>query len=395
MPDDLISESTAHRQILILEPKWTGHYPMFAALVADALQSATARVTLSLTRSPRDQTGGIPELAEAEIADRVEVRRNLDEIPSGYSPLTEAGGSLEWSVIEKEIEAVDPDLILIPSADALACARESRSQARRFGIPIAGCIHNSRFGYHGQGVRFQLRREWMRWRMRRCGMTLGTLDPIAVDSGRSIPLHLLPMPIATREIAAEPPALIQEVRERIGDRRMILAIGEHSRRKATDRIVASWPDPAPEHAVLVIAGRRSPEVDKAIEARRSDVEANRIIDIDRILGTSEFDALIEQADVVTAVYHGHVGISGVVIEAAAQGTAVLGCSDGGIGRQIRDHGLGAVVPTNQEALADALAEIAKADPRVDDAKRQAFVDSCRGEALGRAWKKLLDISARS
>ena len=395
MSIELNTEFPALRQILVLEPKWTGHYPMFASLVADALRTTAGKVTLSLTRATRDVTGGIPDFAEIEVADRVEVRRSLGVIPSGYCPLTEAGGSEEWSAVENEIQALNPDLVVVPSADAICCARETPMKVRRFGIPIAGCMHNARLGYRGRGPRFLLRREWMRWRMRRCGMTLGTVDPVAVDSGKSIPLHLLPLPIANRGPTGEKPGLIRELEDRIAGRRMILAIGEHSRRKATDRIVASWPDPAPKDAVLVIAGRRSAEVVDAIQARRHDVEAGWIIDIDRTLSTPEFDGLLARADVVTAVYQGHIGVSGVVIEAAATGTAVLGCMDGGIGRTIVDHGLGAVIPNNQQALAKALVDVSKENPDVDELKRSAFIDSCRGDALERAWREFIEISVRS
>ena len=381
------------RRILVLEPKWTGHYPMFAALVADALRGAGASTTLCLTRSGRDETGGIPELAEAEVGGRVEVRRTLAEIPRGYSMPNEADGTLEWSVIEEGIDAADADVILLPSGDALACAREAPMKIRRHGIPVAACIHNARFGYHGRGTRFMLRREWMRWRMRRCGMALGTLDPIAFEAGKSIPMQLLPLPIRNQTLPDHSSSLIEEIARRIGGRRVVLAIGEHSIRKGTDRIVASWPAPAPTDAALVIAGSRSPIVDKAIEARRSDVEAGRIIDIDQVLSSEEFEWLVERADVGTTVYRNHVGISGIVHDAAAAGTAVLGSEEGGIGRLIADHHLGVTIPSDDDqALARALAGIAIETPRVDEHKRQAFVDTCRGASLGKAWLEFVSRS---
>ena len=83
-------------------------------------------MTLSLTRCGPEETGGIPELAEAEVAGRLEVRRDLAAIPSGFSPLTEGGGAHELSVIGGRIRRTDADVILIPSADSVACARETR-----------------------------------------------------------------------------------------------------------------------------------------------------------------------------------------------------------------------------------------------------------------------------
>ena len=133
MPEASSSPEAIRRKILVLEPKWTGHYPMFAARICDALRANGCTVTLCLTRSPESETGGIPELAESEIAERFEVRRNLDAIPSGFSPLNRAGGAREWSVIRKEIEQTDADVVLIPSADAVACADAGLGQGYRRG----------------------------------------------------------------------------------------------------------------------------------------------------------------------------------------------------------------------------------------------------------------------
>ena len=367
-------------RILVIEPKWTGHYPMFAGVVADALQAAGATVTLSMTRSDPSETGGLPELVETEMAGRIEIRRSLGSLPGGFSPLTKAGGSREWTVIDEELEALRPDIVLFPSADALACTRSSRDHA---GIRMAGCLHNSRLGYGNRGYRFMLRREWMRHHLRGCGMTLGSIDPVPVDASRSPQIHLLPHPLARREGPSFPPPSLRDLDAKIGDRRVVLVIGEHSKRKATDRIVNAWPAPAPPEAVLVVAGRRVPAVNEAIQARMKD---DQILDLDRILSTAEFDGLLHRADVVTAIYPGHVGISGVVTEAAGQDSAVLGSAEGGIGRLVTMHGLGTTVPSRSDrALAEALERAAVTDPPVDVTRRRAFVDSCRGLDLGRRW----------
>lgn len=367
-------------RILIIEPKWTGHYPMFAGLVADAIQVAGGSVTLSMTRSNPSETGGLPELVETALADRVEIRRSLGELPGGFSPVNRVGGSREWAVVDEEIEALRPDAVLFPSADALACTRSIRDHA---GFRMAGCLHNARLGYGGQGPRFMLRREWMRHHLQRSQMTLGSVDPLPVEASRSPKIHLLPHPLARREDYSSPPSSLRDIDARIGSRRMVLVIGEHSTRKATERIVNAWPDSVHSEAVLMVAGRRVPAVNEAIQVRGKD---DRILDLDQILSTAEFHALLHRADVVTAVYPGHVGISGVVIEAAGCDSAVLASAEGGVGRLVTRHGLGTTVASRSEpALARALERVAMTDPPVDVARRQAFVDSCRGEGLGHRW----------
>ena len=384
----------AIQRILVVEPKWTGHYAGFAARVAEGLRLTGRSVTLALTASGPDETTGITEVVEEAFADRLDIRRTLGPLPRGFSPITERGGELEWHTIESEIEQARADVVVAPSADAIACTRDAPDRCRRSGVPLVGCIHNARLGYRGHGPRFLLRREWMRRRLARCGMTLGTLDPVAVEAGRRIPLHPLPHP-ASGTPGPDVPDSMADLEDRIGDRRVILAIGEHSLRKGTDRIVAHWPEPAPDDAVLVVAGRRCAAVDEALGRRTGDVEASRILDIPRTLSGGEFDWLVHRADVVTAVYQQHVGISGIVAEAAASGTAVLGSAEGGIGRQIQAHGLGQTIRSRDDrALAEALARAAIDDPEVDETRRTAFAREGRDPAFGQAWLRLLDLAKR-
>ena len=376
-------------KILVVEPKWTGHYPMFAALTAEALGTLSPSVTLSLTVDSGKGPGCMAEFAATAVTDRIEVRRSLPNLPGGYSEITEAGGRLEWSLVAEEIARIKPNVIVLPSADAVACIRPGSLSLQNTAATIVGCVHNARFGYGQRGLRFLLRREWMRRRWRQSGIHLGSMDPVAVENRGALPLQLLPHPLA---MGSESPAQSRSLplTEQFGTRRVILAIGEHSTRKRTDRMVLGWPDPAPENAVLVVAGRRGAQVDAALASRRRDVESGRIVSIDRTLSTAEFDGLLERADVATAVYQQHVGISGVVFEAARLGTAVLASEEGGIGHVVKQHGLGRIIPsTDDAALAAALADVAAEDPRTNPALRDAFVKTGSRASVADAWKRLI------
>ena len=376
-------------KILVVEPKWTGHYPMFAALTAEALRTLSPSVTLSLTVESCDEPGFMAGLAATSVTDRIEVRRSLPNLPGGYSMVTDAGGRLEWSLIAEEVASIKPDMIVLPSADAVACVRPANRPRQITAANIAGCVHGARFGYGGRGLRFFLRREWMRRRWRQSGIHLGSMDPVAVENRGSLPLRLLPHPRSTR---AESPTGSRSLplNEQFGNRRVILAIGEHSNRKRTDRMILGWPDPAPENAVLVVAGRRGAEVDAALASRRRDLESGRIVSIDRTLSTAEFDGLLARADVATAVYEQHVGISGVVFEAARLGTAVLASEEGGIGHMVREHGLGRVIPSADDAvLAAALSDAAAEDPRTNPGLRHAFVKTGSETSVAEAWQRLI------
>ena len=380
-------------RILVVEPKWTGHYPMYAALVADALGALSSSVTLSLTRESSEEPGCMAGLAAAATSGRVEVRRSLPNLPGGYSRFTEAGGRLEWSLIAEEIARIKPDVIVLPSADAVACVHP-RNLPREITTPIAaGCVHNARIGYSQRGLKFLLRREWTRRRWRQSGIHLGSMDPIAVINRGSLPLQLLPHPLPKRSIS---PATSRSLplNEEFGGRRVVLAIGEHSTRKGTDRVIRAWPDPAPEAAALVVAGRRGAEVDAALASRSRTLDSGRIISIDRTLSTEEFDGLLERADVAITVYPRHMGTSGVVAEAALRETAVLASEEGGIGHMVRKHGLGRVIPSNDDlVLAAALADVAAEDPPTNSALRDAFVKTGSRSSVAEAWKRLISGAA--
>ncbi|MAC18804.1 MAG: hypothetical protein CMJ23_03825 [Phycisphaerae bacterium] len=381
-------------RILVVEPKWTGHYSMYAASVADALGMLNTSVTLSLPDESCDEPGYMAGLAAASTSDRVEVRRSLPNLPGGYSHLTEAGGRLEWSLMAEEIARVKPDVIVLPSADALACVPRRLLPREIIAPNTVGCVHNARFGYGRRGLKFLLRREWMRRRWRQSGIHLGSMDPVAITNRGALPLQLLPHPLSKRSTSPARSDLLPLTKE-FEARRVVLAIGEHGTRKGTDRMIFAWPDPAPENAVLVIAGRRGAEVDAALASRSRDLESGRIISIDRTLSTDEFDDLLERADVATTVYPQHVGISGVVAEAALQKTAVLASEEGGIGQIVKQHGLGRVIPSNDDqVLAAALADVAAEDPPTNPVLRDAFVESGSRSSVGEAWRRLISEAGR-
>ena len=372
-------------RILVLEPKWTGHYPNFAAMAALALLEKNHDVTLCLTSAGEDLTGGIPEQAEQAVRHRLEVRRSLPVIPKGYVPMQRAQGEQELDLLLPEIRAMNPDHVVLPSVDAIAFACGTGRRGKDLqDTPTFGCLHDAYIGHGGRGFRFAARRMLARLAFRRCGLSLGTVDPVAAAAGRTIGIRLLTHhpPIGQPDPGGETPDLGLT---RPG--RVVLVAGEHSPRKGTDRIIRAWPSPCPANATLLVAGRCGGQVRQALAERQADVDAGGIVVLDQVLDNNTFRACFAAADCTVAVYPKPGPISGIVLQAAGMNLPVLGSREGALGLAIKHGGLGETIASDSDAILEqAMARVAESDPVVDSRQREAFNAWYSMENFANDWR---------
>ncbi len=186
------------------------------------------------------------------------------------------------------------------------------------------------------------------------------LDPYAVAAIKTqaadAKLAYLPDPVAIRRPWFDSDALKTRLGIQPG-RRLFLLFGELSARKGihqTLEALQGLDTPLCERVCLLIVGHCHPA---AQEQLSQQVEATRrlrpvqIIENYAFVSEQEVAQFFSLADVVLAPYQRHVGMSGILLQAAAAGKPVLSSDYGLMGQMVRDYQLGlAVDSTSPEAL---------------------------------------------
>ena len=101
----------------------------------------------------------------------------------------------------------------------------------------------------------------------------------------------------------------------------------------------------------------------------------QVISSPEYVSQEQAQALFEATDVVLVAYRQHIGMSGVLMRAAAHGRPVLSQRDGLMGELVNRHQLGVTVDTTDPiALTGALTAMIDNDPATtfDSAKAHAF-----------------------
>jgi glycosyltransferase involved in cell wall biosynthesis len=160
----------------------------------------------------------------------------------------------------------------------------------------------------------------------------------------------------------------------IGERPMVLFLSRVHPKKGLDLLVPAFAAAAPPSAVLVIAG---PDSDGYAEQVRASAEragiGERIIFTGMLRGRDRLEPMVDADLFVLPSYQENFGI--VVAEALACGCPVIISDQVNIHPEISAAGVGAVVPTKVEPLADAIKRWMSDDSlrRAAAAKAPAFV----------------------
>lgn len=365
--------------LLIVAPYAGGHHAEYLRWIVSGLADRGVG---------RMAVAAHPALLDAEA----DALAGTDATPLDVSPL-DAPGSL-WAVgratgvvVGRAIQAHRAPRVFLPALDhtqlALATGLRFGFDVRLSGILLRPTAHETPIGVGGRAR--QLRKTAL-LRLAARNPHLGpvlALDPDAVGPLRQLGLdaHWLPDPVRPPTPTHTPEA----VRAALGiepGRRLLVLVGSLEPRKGMFETLAAigrLDDDMAGRIALVLVGRTYDDVRPRLEAAVAAAQqtAAQVLFQERFVPDADLDDLIRAADVVLAPYRGHIGSSGIVLRAAAEGTPLLATDGGMIGREVRRHHLGRVTDTGDpDALADALAHIA-ADPAdgFDAAAAAAYADA--------------------
>lgn len=383
-------------RILVAEAKWTGHHLFLAREVATELAVTDHDIVLATTADDQPSAREMRRSTLDDLDPRIDLRPVLDGPKAGFSHIRNDDSRVECDAIGSAARDVDPDLVILPSGDAVGYAlghrRDHPLNTRRTKM----ILHQPYVGYGGRGWKFALRRESIRRRLRRLRTSLAALDHRIADAlhpHRTVTMIPNP-PMATTERTREAARAIFDIAD---DQLVFLAAGEHSLRKGTHRLVSNWPDAA--NTVLFIVGRCSDDVRAAVDSRRRNLPDGRIRVLDEVLDNQRYGDAFRAADVVTVCYPMHFGASGILNTAIAYRKPVIGSDYGCIGDLVEPFGIGTSFDCRDEAtMRTNLRKSVASPPRFDEQLAQPLIDFHTQENLGttiRSWILGPDESDRS
>jgi glycosyltransferase involved in cell wall biosynthesis len=222
--------------------------------------------------------------------------------------------------------------------------------------------------------------------------TLFCLDPFVVSYLATIhrdahAVHL-PDPVQNYVISEEQ---LQNLRDRLGispDRQVFLLFGRLEGRKGIYQLlqaVSALPPALCEKLCLLLVGPIDSNDRLSMASKITEISQTlpvQIITLEQFIPDHEIQSYFQISDVILAPYQRHVGMSAILVRAAAAQKPVLTSSYGLMGEVTRQHHLGlAIDSTNPEEIAKGLMQflLNLPDQFCDHAKMQAFAEENSAE----------------
>jgi glycosyltransferase involved in cell wall biosynthesis len=236
--------------------------------------------------------------------------------------------------------------------------------------------------------------------------TLFCLDPFAVEklNQRYSPPKAvaLPDPVTANSVS---PSQVATLRQRLGiepHRRVFLLFGALTERKGVFQLLEAFRQQSSQlcqQMCLCLVGES--RLASKIESRLSDIcqiKPLQAIQQYEFIPDEQVDAYFQIADVVLAPYQRHVGMSGILLLAAAAEKPILSSDYGLMGELVRRHRLGLCVDsTSPAAIAKGLAQFLSSDTEqwCDRASMRAFAEQNAAEKFAQTIFQRLAIPATS
>lgn len=338
-------------RILLFDWIAEGHHGGYARAVADALAPHLS-VTVAAPAPLAGTFGGSTEFVG------VESQRPEPDLGARLEPQLRDIAWEERELARRVVGDVRPDFFFHLYADPIV---QSLGGGAHVQVPSIACIFKPFAHYpraYGVSLSPRERQRALRfefrvaaWRLRRTARAIFTLDPVAARVWNR-------RPGAPSFWFPEPPVDHVPEPSKRSERHGCVLFGFLERRKGLDRLAAAVSDLQDPPAITVAGAVRrgfEVEVESSIaQMRAAGAEVAR----ERGVRSDAGLRLLARARCVVLPYRKHVGMSRILLEAAACGTPVVADNYGLLGDLVRRHGLGLTVDADDpSALGAALHEL--------------------------------------
>jgi glycosyltransferase involved in cell wall biosynthesis len=320
----------------------------------------------------------------------------------------------EWHLLHKYTRQLEATQVLLMYFDSILLSLAFRG---RFPCPLYGIYFRPIFHYKefagftpSRHERFlQVRDKFALSRVLRnpSFQTLFCLDPFAVEhinkSESKAAAVYLPDPV---QIYNDSEFQLEELRKSLGiqaDRQAFLFFGVLNKRKGIHQLLEAitlLPPPLCEKLCLLLIGPLDFNEQEIVQARLAEISQFlpvQIICRHKFVTDREIQPYFQIADVVLAPYQHHIGMSAILVRAAAAQKPVLSSDYGLMGEITRRYGLGlAVDSTLPSEIAEGFKRfLLEAPARLcDKVSMERFADQNKAEKFAQIiFQKLEDSSS--
>lgn len=367
----MIVESDGDRSsaadLMVFSPWCYGHYPSYLYHLIRYWQQHNAQGVLSIVVVPRflrDHQDIVELAADSKdstirfLATTIEEQNSLETAASGYKRAL-----IQYHLMSRYAERFQASHCLIMYLDSCQLAFVA---GWSFPCPVSGIYFRPTFHYpqltHIPPTWKERLQQWRehfflaRLLAHPQFSQLFCLDPFVVNIINqrycSSPAVYLPDPVEFQVAAAIKIATLRASLNIEPDRKILLAFGRLAdSRKGTAELIkalSSLPDELCRQLCLLLVGEPDPSGQSILESWLSSVRQSLPMQIVTNYGyipESDVSQYFQLSDIVLAPYQKHVGMSGILLLAAAAQKPVLGSNYGLMGEMIRYHKLGVAVDT--------------------------------------------------
>ncbi len=351
------------RQVMLFDMAITGHHSVYIKHLIQYWKTQQLPGTLHVVVIPQflERHADVVALAASPASNIQFTAISASESAhlNGQKTLP-ARGFAEWQVFCQYASQLQVTQGLLMQFDIfqLPLMLHKKAPCDVAGIYFRPTFHYQEFAHH-QPTRQDLIRQWRQQFILALALRhprfkqLFSLDPFAVKSidrlGARVAAIPLPDPVEKHNYAdLDPEQLRQELGIQPG-RRIFLLFGELSQRKGIFPILAAvqaLPADLGQQLCLLVAGPIEASEQAAVQAALDRLAASPTVQlVTRIqyVKGREVQRYFALADVILALYQRHVGMSSVLVHAAAAQKPVLASDYGLLGELVQRHHLGVIV----------------------------------------------------
>ncbi len=381
--------------VMLFDLYVSGHHASYMAHLARHWRAAYGTLSIVVPKAFREAHP--PIMTELEGLGEQGVRLVLIEEPFELDPNGTRGlircDRTHGDLLTTYIDRLKPDHVLLMYFDhvQLSLARRLRfDRSVRFsGIYFRPSFHYPALSGKKPNLKQRLKdlrkRVVLRTALRNPHFdTLFCLDPFVVPHVQRLAPRAnavaLPEPVPPLTTTTD----TETMRDRIGveaGRKMLLLFGAISRLKGVYPLleaVGLLPDAQAQQVCLVLAGAITPAERETIQEQVAELQARntvQVVVIDRFIRDPEIQDLMQAANLALLPYQHHVGMSNVLVRAAAVRVPVLGPDYGLVGALIRARRLGLSVDTTRpKVLAEGIQKFLAGNVPFDANEASRFAD---------------------
>lgn len=389
-----ISQLDSSPRILIFNNAVGGHHPGYLKLLVDYWCTHKLIGHLFLVVSPL-LLPKHPDIVDLSVATahNIHILTMLDE---EYEEIARQKGYFkkvlkEWNIICRYVERLDIKHCFLPTLDhfMLLLAFDRRYECTFSGIYLRPTFHYREFENYIPSWQEKIRALRQRLLLSLVEKNsklkaLFCLDPLVVDymkqRSQQTKLIYLPDPVkpihynSTRAKAFREKLAIPE------HRKVFLLFGALSPRKGIYQVLQALQaltEEQQQQVCLLLVGSLADSEKPAIDAVIQTLPSVQLIARYDFITDTEVEDYFAVSDVVLATYQKHVGMSGILLLAAAIQKPVLGSNYGLMGELIRQYELGqAVDSTNPDSIATTISKFLANSPDQlsNPEKMKLFID---------------------